>query len=139
MAAKPTTPTTGNTPSRDFGPLSTGLLLAMLFDRAAPHLDTKELTWIAEQSPECTSFHGRNLADTLMTLGCMVNTDQGKWLEDSDALSKMLFALSHQASVLAEMGEIADNARHHLKRRAASLPHKDAVPASARRASKVEG
>lgn len=107
--------TTADTkPGNDLGVFDTAALIAMLFDRAAPHLTARELNWIATQAPDCITHHGRNLADTMMTIGCMVNSDEGRWMENRANVSKLLFTLSHQTHVLMELVGVADDARYHL-------------------------
>lgn len=114
MTTKPTTPETGNT-INDLGVFDTHAALELLFSKARPHLSREELTWIASAAPGVAVFHARNLADTMMTIGCMVTSDESKHLADPHSLSKFLFGLSHQMSVIAELADMAEAARGWLR------------------------
>lgn len=101
-----------NTPSR---------VLSFLYERAK-NLDEAELRFLA-RSGETAHFMADQLATTISNIGCMVSADgmpgqmRAGNFEDNDNVSKLLFSIADQVSVISELAHIGSECEFALRQK----------------------
>lgn len=90
--------------------------MSLLWEKAAPVLDTQELEWFAYGAGQQVCFETNVLADVLMELGSMVASDtEAGSFQSGDSVSNLLFNLSSQVSTLNGLAEISADASYRVR------------------------